>query len=134
MAMASSLEGRAPLLDHRLVEFGVRLPARLRVRGRRGKHLLRRVAGRWLPREVLEKPKQGFAVPLGRWFRGPLAELAADLFASRRFKDRGLIRPEAAEGYLRAHLAHEADHGEVLWSIVSLELWARRFLDGAVAG
>ena len=129
MTMANSLEGRAPFLSHRLVEFAVRLPDALRVRDGRGKHLLRRTAARWLPPEVLNKPKQGFAIPLGQWFRGPLAALAGDLFASRAFRDRGLLQPEAARRYLDGHLRGDADHGELLWSMVSLELWARRYLD-----
>jgi asparagine synthase (glutamine-hydrolysing) len=129
MAMANSLEGRAPLLDHRVVDFAVRLPRELRVQGRRGKHLLRRAAARWLPSDVLAKPKQGFGIPLGQWFRGPLAPLAGDLLSSRTFKERGLIREGAAQRYLKSHLAGEADHGELLWLILSLELWARRYLD-----
>jgi asparagine synthase (glutamine-hydrolysing) len=128
-AMANSLEGRAPFLDHRLVAFAARLPAHLRVRGRRGKHLLRRAAARWLPPDVLAKRKKGFGIPLGRWFRGPLAPLAADLFASRAFRERGLLRPAAAQRYLDQHRGGHADYGEVLWLMVSLELWARRYLD-----
>jgi asparagine synthase (glutamine-hydrolysing) len=130
-AMANSLEGRAPFLDHRLVGFAARLPAHLRVRGRRGKHLLRRVAARWLPPDVLAKRKQGFGIPLARWFRGPLAPLAADLFASRAFRERGLLRPAAARHYLDQHRRGHGDYGEVLWLMVSLELWARRYLDRA---
>jgi asparagine synthase (glutamine-hydrolysing) len=129
MAMANSLEGRSPLLGHRLVEFAVGLPRSLRVRDGRGKYLLRRAAARWLPPEVLSKPKQGFAIPLGQWFRGSLAALAGDIFASRAFRDRGLLQPEAARGYLDSHLRGDADHGELLWLMVSLELWARRYLD-----
>jgi asparagine synthase (glutamine-hydrolysing) len=129
MAMANSLEGRAPFLDHRLVDFAVRLPAQMRVQGRRGKHILRKVAARWLPSAVLEKPKQGFAIPLGQWFRGPLRPVAADLLASRSFRERGLVRPAAAVRFLEDHVAGRADHGELLWLIVSLELWARRYLD-----
>ena len=129
MAMANSLEGRAPLLDHRLVEFAASLPAALRIRHGRGKYLLRQVARRWLPTEVLDKPKQGFAIPLAAWFRGPLRELAADVIASRAFRERGLMHATAAERYLAAHIAGKADFGETLWLILSLELWARRFLD-----
>jgi asparagine synthase (glutamine-hydrolysing) len=129
MAMANSLEGRAPFLDHKVVDFAVRLPRDLRIRGRRGKHLLRRVAARWLPREVLEKPKQGFAIPLGQWFRGPLRDMAADVIGSDSFRDRGLIDQRAARRYLDGHIAGEADYGEVLWLTLSLELWARRYLD-----
>ena len=131
MAMANSLEGRAPLIDHHLVEFAVRLPASMRVRNGRGKHLLRQVARRWLPSDVLDKPKQGFAIPLAAWFRGPLRELASDLIASRAFRERGLIAAAAADAYLADHLAGRADHGETLWLVLSLELWARRYLDSA---
>lgn len=129
MAMANSLEGRAPLLDHRVVEFAASLPADLRIRGGRGKHLLRQVARRWLPAAVLDKPKQGFAIPLATWFRGPLRALAADVFASRAFRERGLMNAAAADRYLAAHVAGAADYGETLWLILSLELWARRYLD-----
>lgn len=131
MAMANSLEGRSPLIDHRLVEFAVRLPTSMRIRDGRGKHLLREVARRWLPADVLDKPKQGFAIPLASWFRGPLRELASDLLASRAFRERGLIDAAAADRYLADHLAQRADHGETLWLTLSLELWARRYLDGA---
>ncbi|MFC4819723.1 asparagine synthase (glutamine-hydrolyzing) [Dokdonella ginsengisoli] len=131
-AMANSLEGRAPLLDHRLVEFAVRLPHELRVRDGRGKYLLRKVAERWLPPAQLSKPKQGFAIPLADWFRGDLRELAADVIGSRAFRERGLLDANVAAAHLAAHVAGDADHGEILWSIVSLESWARRFLDGVV--
>jgi asparagine synthase (glutamine-hydrolysing) len=129
MAMANSLEGRAPFLDHHVVEFGVRLPTELRVSGGRGKHLLRKVAARWLPPEVLTKKKHGFGIPLAQWFRGPLAGLATDLIGSQAFRDRGLLRPAAADRYLRDHLEGKADHGEILWLTLTLELWARRYLD-----
>jgi asparagine synthase (glutamine-hydrolysing) len=129
MAMANSLEGRAPFLDPRVVEFAVRLPPAMRIQGGRGKHLLRRAAARWLPPDVLRKPKQGFGIPLGAWFRGPLKGLAADIIGSRAFGERGLLSQKAAQRYLRGHLAGEADYGEILWLIVSLELWAQRFLD-----
>jgi asparagine synthase (glutamine-hydrolysing) len=131
MAMASSLEGRSPLLDHRLVEFAVNLPPSLRVREGRGKHLLRKVAARWLPADVLAKPKQGFGMPLGQWFRGPLRELAADVLASRAFRERGLLDAATARECLDRHLAGAADMSEVLWLTLSLELWCRRYLDRA---
>jgi asparagine synthase (glutamine-hydrolysing) len=133
MAMASSLEGRAPLLDHRVVEFGVRLPREHRVRNHRGKYLLRKVAARWLPPDVLDKPKHGFGIPLAKWFRGPLAGLAADLIGSQAFRERGLMNPGAARRFLDEHLAGQADYGELLWLTLSLELWARRYLDGPAA-
>ncbi len=129
MSMAASIEGRAPLLDHRLVEFAVRLPASMRVRDGRGKHLLRRVASRWLPPAVLDKPKQGFGIPLPEWFRGPLRELAADVLGSRAFRERGWLSPAVAQRCLHDHARGAADLSEPLWLMLCLELWARRFID-----
>jgi asparagine synthase (glutamine-hydrolysing) len=131
MTMAHSLESRAPLLDHRLVDFAVRLPPSMRIRDGRGKHLLRRVAARWLPADVLAKRKQGFAVPLATWFRGPLRDFAADILASRAFRERGLVDAQAAQRCLADHVAGIDDLSEPLWLILSLELWARRYLDAA---
>jgi asparagine synthase (glutamine-hydrolysing) len=129
MTMAASIEGRAPLLDHRVVEFAVRLPAHLRVRGGRGKHVLREVARRWLPSDVLDKPKQGFAIPLPEWFRTRLGAMAGDVFASRAFRERGWVQPAVVDGLLAEHRAGRADHAEPLWQVLVLELWARRFVD-----
>ena len=133
MSMAASIEGRAPLLDHRVVEFAVRLPAHLRVRGGRGKHLLREVARRWLPSSILDKPKQGFAIPLDEWFRGRLGDMAADTFASRAFRERGWVEPAAVDGLLAEHRAGRANHAEPLWQVLMLERWAHRFVDGVAA-
>lgn len=133
MSMAASIEGRAPLLDHRVVEFAVRLPPGLRIRGGRGKHLLREVARRWLPPGILDKPKQGFAIPLAEWFRGTLGEMAADVIASRAFRERGWVAADVAAGWLEAHRGGRADHSEILWQVVMLERWANRFLDGSRA-
>jgi asparagine synthase (glutamine-hydrolysing) len=126
--MANSLESRAPLLDHKLVEFAARLPQDLKLRGRTGKHLLRSVARRLLPAACLDKPKQGFAIPLARWFRSDLATLMGDTLESRSFRERGIFDPGIARACYDAHLAGRADHGEHLWLILTFELWARRFL------
>ncbi|MBL8298396.1 MAG: asparagine synthase (glutamine-hydrolyzing) [Rhodanobacteraceae bacterium] len=131
MSMAASIEGRAPLLDHRVVEFAVRLPVSMRIRDGRGKHLLREVARRWLPSDVLDKPKQGFAIPLPEWFRGSLGQMAGDTFASRVFRERGWLAPTAIDALLQAHRCGNADHAEPLWQALCLELWARRFVDAA---
>lgn len=129
MSMAASIEGRAPLLDHRVVEFALRLPVAMRVRGGRGKHLLRQVARRWLPEAVLDKPKQGFGIPLDEWFRGSLGAMAGDLFASRSFRERGWIRPLAADALLARHRGGAENHAESLWQLLCLELWAKQFVD-----
>ncbi|PKM16924.1 MAG: asparagine synthase (glutamine-hydrolyzing) [Gammaproteobacteria bacterium HGW-Gammaproteobacteria-2] len=134
MAMATSLEGRAPFLEPGLAQFALQLPESLRVRDGRGKYLLRKVAARWLPADVLSKPKQGFAIPIAEWFRGPLRALAQDTFAGRAFRERGLIDPVAADALLREHVSGTADRSETLWQVLCLELWAQRFIDPPVAG
>lgn len=134
MAMATSLEGRAPFLEPGLAQFALRLPVSLRMREGRGKYLLRKVAARWLPPDVLSKPKQGFAIPIAEWFRGPLRALAQDTFAGRAFRERGLVDPAAADALLREHVSGAADRSEALWQVLCLELWAQRFLDAPYAG
>lgn len=131
MAMANSLEGRAPFLHPELAAFALSLPVSLRVRGNRGKYLLREVASRWLPPRAITKPKQGFAIPLGQWFRGPLRALAADTFASRAFRERGLCDPGVASALLAEHVSGRGHREQALWQVVCLELWAQRFLDTA---
>lgn len=132
MAMANSLEGRAPFLHPELASFALSLPESMRVRGNVGKYLLRKVASQWLPPRAITKPKQGFAIPLAAWFRGPLRDLAADTFASRSFRERGLCDPQVANALLREHIEGRGDRREALWQVVCLELWAQRFLDAAV--
>jgi asparagine synthase (glutamine-hydrolysing) len=134
MTMANSLEARAPLLDHELVEFAARLPLHLKYRGGAGKHLLRHVARDLLPPSTLRKRKQGFGIPLARWFRHDLKELAQDLFASRSFRERGIFDATAVRRCLEQHLAARHDHSEQLWLLLSFELWARRFLDAHSPG
>lgn len=129
MAMANSLEGRSPFLHPELAEFALSLPESLRVSGADTKVLLRRVASRWLPPPAISKPKQGFAVPLADWFRGPLLPLVADTLASRAFRERGLCDPKAARALLDDHVAGRANRDQALWQVTCLELWARRFLD-----
>ncbi len=134
MAMANSLEGRSPFLEPELARFALSLPEAMRVRNGRGKHLLRRVAHRWLPAAALAKPKQGFAIPMATWFRGPLAPLARDTFASRAFRERGLIDSRAACRLLDEHCSGRADRSEPLWQVLCLELWAQRFSDPLADG
>jgi asparagine synthase (glutamine-hydrolysing) len=133
MAMANSLEGRSPFLHPRLAEFALSLPESFRLRRGRGKFLLRRVAERWLPSRPLSKPKQGFAIPLAQWFRGPLREMARDTFTSRTFRERGLCDARAARALLDEHASGRADRREALWQVICLELWAQHFLDATPA-
>jgi asparagine synthase (glutamine-hydrolysing) len=130
MTMANSLEARAPLLDHQLLEFVARLPFSLKLRGGVGKVLLKRVAADLLPASVLNKPKQGFAIPIAHWLRHELRELMRDTIASRRFGERGVFNVEGVRQCMDRHLAATHDYSELLWLTLTYEMWAQRFLDG----
>jgi asparagine synthase (glutamine-hydrolysing) len=130
MSMAHSLEVRVPLLDHHLLEWVLRLPWAMRFRRGRGKHLLRRVAARYLPAPILKPRKQGFTVPVGRWLRGELGDVARALFASEAFASRGIVRQDKALDLLAMHRSGRFDLGHRIWSLVVLEMWCRVWLDG----
>ncbi len=128
MSMAHSLEARVPLLDHKLVEFAATVPPELLIRRGTGKFLFKEAMRGLLPDAVLSRPKRGFAIPLGRWFRGPLGEPARDLLLSRKSLERGFFDP-AAIARLAARPRPREDLGLELWTLLSFELWCRAFLD-----
>jgi asparagine synthase (glutamine-hydrolysing) len=119
-SMAFSLEGREPLLDHVLVEWAMRLPDVWKVRGFGSKYLLRRLARRYIPRTILDRPKRGFGVPMARWLRGPLTEWASDTIRRRKLYDVLPIRPKIVQGLLDLHLSGKRDVSPLLWAILVL--------------
>jgi asparagine synthase (glutamine-hydrolysing) len=131
-SMAHSLELRSPLLDRRVVELGLSLPDRLKSRGREGKVALRRAFADELPREVTERGKSGFGMPLAAWFRGELRPLARELLLDERARGRGWFNTDAIVRLLDEHLAERADHGHRLWTLTMLELWQRTHVDEAL--
>ena len=130
MSMANGLEVRVPFLDHHLVEWVLRLPFSMRFRRAHGKYLLRKLAARYLPPVILKPRKQGFTVPMGRWLHGDLGAVVEELFSSKTFKQRGIIRPQAALALLAMHRSKRYELGHRIWSLVILEMWARVWLDG----
>jgi asparagine synthase (glutamine-hydrolysing) len=127
-SMAHSLELRSPFLDHEVVALGLALPDRLKTRGREGKVALRRAFADDLPPDVVTRGKTGFGVPLGRWFRDDLRELARDVLAT----DRGWFRPDTVGRLLDEHVSGRADHGHRLWCLLMLELWVREHVEAPV--
>jgi len=119
-SMAVSLEAREPLLDHRLVEFAARLPEGMRVRGSVGKHLLKKSLERYLPNDILYRPKQGFVTPIADWLRGPLAGAARGI-ATGGLAQTGFFQPQAINALAEAHIAGRADHSRTLWQLLMLE-------------
>ena len=125
-SMAHSIEARVPFLDHRLVELAFSLPGHELIRGGRTKDVLRRALADLLPQSVRERTdKLGFVTPERLWFRGALGELAADVFASRSFAERGFVDQPSALRRLERHRRGELDAGMELWRALNLELWAR---------
>lgn len=128
MSMAHSLEARVPLLDHKLVEFAATLPPELRLNGETTKHIFKRAMRGILPDEVIERPKRGFAIPLGVWFRGQLGNFIRDLLLSPSCRSRGIFDTAYIEALVKRHEnGRELDLH--LWTLISFELWCRTFLD-----
>ena len=128
--MAHSLEARSPFLDHVLMEFVATLPTRLKLTGGQQKRVLKTMLRDVLPTAVLKRPKMGFCVPLARWFRQELREMAHDVLLAPRALQRGYFEPQAIAKLLDAHCRGEADHAKYLWDLLMLELWQRTFIDG----
>jgi asparagine synthase (glutamine-hydrolysing) len=126
-SMACSLECRSPFLDHRLVEFALSLPLSWRLRGRTTKRILKDWAADFLPREILQRPKMGFGVPIGEWFRGELREWLRESLLSPAALSRRVFRATWLEDLLAAHLSGRANYEAPLWSLLMLELWFRRW-------
>jgi asparagine synthase (glutamine-hydrolysing) len=128
MSMAHSIEARVPLLDHKLVEFAATIPPELRLRNGTTKHIFKHALRGILPDEIIDRPKHGFAVPLGRWFRGQLGSFVRELLLSETSQRRGILNPAYIEQLIQRHEnGRELDFQ--LWTLISFELWCRTFLD-----
>lgn len=134
MTMANSLEARAPLLDHVLLEFCARLPFHLKNNGKVGKYLLKKVARELLPESCLQKNKQGFAIPLAAWFRADFKPLMHDILSSQSFRERGIFNVNGVRTCFDRHLSGQQDFGELLWLVLTYEMWARAFIDRRAGG
>jgi asparagine synthase (glutamine-hydrolysing) len=131
--MAYALEARSPLLDHELMELAASIPAALKVRGREKKWILREAMRGWLPDDLLDRPKQGFSVPLSSWLRGDLRSWASEILLDRDAVERGYFERDAVEALLDRHAAGNDGDARRIWSLVMLELWHREFA-GAPSG
>jgi asparagine synthase (glutamine-hydrolysing) len=128
-SMAASLEARVPLLDHKLVEFAASLPPNLKVKGLTRKYLLKKVSQAWLPPEIINRKKKGFPMPMSLWFRKEARSFLRDALSPAAMQRRGLFKPAAVQKLISDHETGFADHGSLLWGLLSIELWQRVFMD-----
>ena len=129
MSMAASIESRVPFLDHKLVEFTARMPREMKLRGGTTKWILREAMKGILPTEILDRPKMGFPVPVGNWFRGEFKHVVDEYVLSERAASRGIFDRKFVSQLVTAHHAGE-NHDERIWSLINFEIWQRRFFDG----
>jgi len=125
--MAHALEARSPMLDHEFMEFAASIPSELKVRGTQKKWILREALREWLPGEILDRPKQGFTVPVGHWFRHDLRDQVRDVLLDPAALERGYFRREVVESMIDRHTSGRSDEAKPLWALFMLELWHREF-------
>jgi asparagine synthase (glutamine-hydrolysing) len=133
-SMANSLEVRVPLLDHTLVEWAARLPSQLKLHGREGKYIFKAALEPYVRKEILYRPKQGFAVPLAAWFRGPLHQRLRETLGGSVLRDSGFFDMATVGMLLDQHQAGERDHSAALWSLSMIEAFLRQVHGGAIRG
>ncbi|MBV9217379.1 MAG: hypothetical protein JO053_14515, partial [Acidobacteria bacterium] len=128
MSMAASIESRVPFLDHKLVEFTARMPREMKLRGGTTKWILREAMKGILPAEILDRPKMGFPVPVGRWFRGEFKHVVDEFVLSERAMSRGIFDREFVRRLVAEHNSG-VNHDERLWALVNFEIWQRTFIE-----
>jgi asparagine synthase (glutamine-hydrolysing) len=129
MSMAVSLESRAPLLDHKLIEFVATIPASLKLKGLETKHIFKRAVRGLVPDEILDRPKQGFGMPIQQWINQELRDYIRDTLLERRTRERGYFNQRYIDLLFDEHRRHRRDHSPQLWALFMLELWHRAYAD-----
>jgi asparagine synthase (glutamine-hydrolysing) len=127
-----SLEVRSPFLDHDLVEFAATLPLSQKLLAGRQKGLLRELAKRYLPREIITAPKRGFAPRVGRWLRDDWSDLVDEFAIRGRLASEGILRDDVLRDVVKEHLSADADHARRIWIVICLDIWWRLFVDGSL--
>ncbi len=126
-SMAVSLEARVPLIDHRLVEFAWKLPVKYKIRNGNGKWILRQVLYKYVPRQLIERPKAGFGIPLDAWLRGPLREWAEALIDESRLRSEGFFHVKPIRQKWQEHLEGKRNWAYHLWDVLMFQAWLERY-------
>ncbi len=129
MSMASSLETRSPLLDHKLIEYVTRIPSSMKLKGRETKYIFKKAIRDLVPSEILHREKQGFGVPISEWINLQLKDRITSDLSDSRFMSRGYFEPKYVSMLLDEHRRSRRDHSHALWTLWMLELWHRRYID-----
>jgi asparagine synthase (glutamine-hydrolysing) len=124
--MANSLETRVPFLDHRVVELAWSLPMDMKVRGGKTKWILRELLHQYVPKQLIERSKAGFGIPLAEWLRGPLREWAEDLLNEKRLINEGYFNVSYVRNIWHLHLSGERNHQSLLWNILMFQAWLEK--------
>lgn len=132
-SMAVSLEARVPLLDHRIAEFAYRLPRHMRVRDGQGKWILRQVLSRYVPRDLFERPKMGFGIPIGAWLKDPLRDWVEDLLDPAKLERDGLLNAAPIRAAWDAHLSGRVNNEVKLWTVLMYQAWRDQWLGGGAS-
>ncbi len=127
MAMAASVEVRVPYLDKELVTFSTKIPPNLKMRGRTTKYLLKKVAERYLPKTVIDRPKIGFGAPVRKWIREDLSAMIGDYLGEARIRERGIFNPNEVEKLIHDNQEGRVDAGYTIWCLLAIESWLRQF-------
>lgn len=124
-SMAVGLETRAPFLDHELATVAARIPLSMKVRTGQGKLILRKLLRKYVPAQLVDRPKNGFAIPVGDWIKGPLRSWAEELLEPRALRADGWFDPDLVRARWRAHLSGASDSTAALWAVLIFQSWLR---------
>ena len=127
-SMAVSLETRAPFLDPRIGEFAASLPLDYKLRGNKGKYILKKSVEGLLPRVILNRSKKGFGIPIAEWLKGRLNPLMHEMLATKRLNDQGFFEPAYVQTLIAEHEKGIASHHKQLWTLLVFQLWYDNFL------
>jgi asparagine synthase (glutamine-hydrolysing) len=130
-AMAVSLETRVPFLDHRVAELAARIPLSMKIEGGTGKAILRKLLFKHVPRHHFDRPKAGFAVPVGEWIKGPLRPWAEELLSTSRLAADGYFDAELVRRRWESHLGGQKDSAQALWTVLMFQAWLAENRDAA---
>ena len=123
MSMAVSIEARVPLLDYHIVEFALNLPAHMKLQGAHTKSILRQAVKNMVPQSILEKPKEGFSIPMKHWLCTSLKPMMLDLLSKSALQKHGYFDPQVVAGWIQEHLEGRANHSHRLWALMVFEMW-----------